>query len=162
MSRVAAAGLELVGMRVPGIVRAGGIDPTAVETEEAVQEAPHNRDQQRRRTKAAEQVRAERSPEPYRQHRDEHAGEIRADLVVDPGAVRGDGPEVGDVVASGAVGAGLGEPARHPADGGCDQGEQTADAGNAREHPADHMPPGRSRVSARGGLQTAARRGRGG
>jgi hypothetical protein len=139
--------LELVRVRVPGVVRARCVDPAAVQPEEAVEEAAGSGERQRHRAEAPEEVGAEREPEADREDDHQQAGQVGSDLVVEPSAARGDGAEVGDVVVGGAEGGGLCEVAREPPDRAREEGDQAADAGGApkaeRGHAADLTPAAR-------------------
>jgi hypothetical protein len=81
---------------MPRVVRAAGVDASAIEVEEAVEQGACPGDEHRARAEPPEQVGAQRPPESQREHDDQQPGEIRADPVVDPGAVGGERPEVGE------------------------------------------------------------------
>src|SRR5262249_35171544 len=128
------AGLDLVRMGMPRVVRTTRVDPSAIEVEEAVEHDACPDGEQRDPAGPPEYVGAQGPPEPERERYDQQAGEVCADPVVNPRAPRGDRPEVGDVVVRDAVGGRLREPTSDPADVRRHEGDEAADSCNPSGH----------------------------
>jgi hypothetical protein len=75
-----------VALRLPGGAFAARFDPLAIESEETLQEEGHAQQQKQAGTDAPQDVRRDHSPQPERESEEEDAGEVRADLVVNPRA----------------------------------------------------------------------------
>lgn len=71
-----------------GVVVAGDVDPSAVETEDPVEERAGSRRDQSRGAEAAESTGPERAPETDAEHDHEQPGQIGSELVVEPRAAR--------------------------------------------------------------------------
>src|SRR4051812_12827628 len=101
---------------MPGVVLAGGVDALTVEPEDPVEERRNACGDQRCGAEATEPTRAQRVPETNSERDDQHPGQIRPELVVEPRASRRQCAEVGDVVVGGAERRRLSEVAGDPAD----------------------------------------------
>ena len=82
--------LPPVRVRVPRVVVAARVDPAAVQPEEAVEEHP---DPDEAEEGGSTPIRAGKPPpraphSPRREDEDEQTGQVRGDLVVEPGALR--------------------------------------------------------------------------
>ena len=126
---------------LPGRVLAAVIHAAAVESEEAFEEPGHSQDCQPEDAEPRKPAGSERTPEAQREGDDQETVEVRCDLVVEPRLLGGLGADVADVVVGGAELVGLDEVAEHEADDEGDRGQQPADRGGAKRHPASLANP---------------------
>jgi hypothetical protein len=119
-----------------------GVDAATVEPEDSVEKGPGSGDTDRERAYPPEDARAERAPKPERKSDNQKATQVRADLVVQPGAVGGQRTEIGDVVIYRAEGVRLSQPAGDPTDVERNEGERPADPGSAQAPSPSLIPAG--------------------
>ena len=75
-----------MSIRMPGVVLAGGVDPLAVEPEQAVKGNTDPHKEERPGSESSKRVRRQSTPEAKREDDDEQSSQVRPDLVVEPGA----------------------------------------------------------------------------
>lgn len=110
------ARLDLVGVCVPALVAAAAVDALAVESKQSVQEHSNTGRRQCGGTQPAEPAWAKRQPQPCGEHDEQDSRQVGGDLVVEPGIVGGESPQVRDVIASGTEARRLRVIAGEPAD----------------------------------------------
>ena len=129
---------------VPRRVIAAGVDPAAVQPEEAVEEHPDPDEAEEEYPEPGGQAASEGAPQPEREDEDEQTGQVRGDLVVEPGALGRDRAEIADVVVGRAERLGLAEVTHDEPDDEGHRREQPADGGDAQGHGLEFFRPSAS------------------
>ncbi len=130
--------------RVPRRVVTVGIDPAAVQPEEAVEEHPDPDEAEKEYSEPGGQAASQGAPQPEREDENEQTGQVRGDLVVEPGALGRDRAEIADVVVGRAERLGLAEVTHDEPDDEGHRREQPADGGDTQGHGLEFFRPSAS------------------